>query len=64
MTNEILLQRAKSSFKVEDLNQLLRLHGCYGNQHCHYIIHTTTYLVYSAHIFLNIWSRKTNEVLA
>ena len=34
---------------MEDLDQLSRLTGCYGNQQCLTIIHD---YVYSAHIFL------------
>ena len=46
-------------YYMEVLNELSRLTGCYGNQQCLTIIHN---FVYSAHIFLNTWSRKTNEV--
>ena len=35
---------------MEDLNQLSRPAGCYGNQQCLTIIYD---LVYAAHIFLN-----------
>ena len=44
-------------YYMED--ELSRLTGCYGNQQCLTIIHD---FVFSAHIFLNTWSRKTNEV--
>ena len=44
---------------MKDLYKLSRLTGCYGNQQCLTIIHD---FAYSAHIFLNTWSRKTNEV--
>ena len=46
-------------YYMEDLNELSTLTGCYGNQQWLTIIHD---FVYSAHIFFNTWSRKTNEV--
>ena len=46
-------------YNMEDLKELSRSTGCYGNQQCLTIIHG---FVYSAHIFLNTRSRKTNEV--
>ena len=46
-------------YYMEHLKQLSRLTGCYGNQQCLTIIHG---FLYSAHIFLDTWSRKTNEI--
>ena len=46
-------------YYIEHLIELSRLIGCYGEQQCLTIIHD---FVYSAYIFLNTWSRKTNEV--